>query len=204
MNKDLIKAVAVTAELTGTDLSETAADVMCKDLSIYPLQQVLGALTRCRKELRYKLTTADVISRLEDGRPMVEQAWAMIPQNEDDSVVWTAEMAEAYGAAAPLLKGGDAIAARMAFKQVYEKIVQLARDEGRPVKWVPSFGFDKAGREDAVIAAVEKGRMTRQRAIGLIPYSDRLHGGEPQLENVAKIKQIAATTRKLGYEKQEN
>jgi len=200
MNKDLIKAVAVTAELTGTDLSETAADVMCQDLSVYPLEQVLGALTRCRKELRYKLTTADVISRLEDGRPMVEQAWAMIPQNEDDSVVWTTEMAEAYGAATPLLKSGDAIAARMAFKQVYEHACQIARDEGTPVVWNPSFGFDKTGREDAVIEAVKLGRLTYERAVGLIPYSTRLHGDEPQLESLNKIKQIVATAGKLGYD----
>ena len=55
---DLIDALAVTAELTGTDLTKAAVKVMARDLRVYPLGQVLGALTRCRRELKGRLTIA--------------------------------------------------------------------------------------------------------------------------------------------------
>src|SRR3972149_3860069 len=46
----LLEALAVTAELTGTELSEAAAKVMHNDLTAYPLGQVLSSLHRCRRE----------------------------------------------------------------------------------------------------------------------------------------------------------
>ena len=79
---ELLQALAVTAELTGTELSEPAARVMANDLAAYPVQQVLGALTRCRRELKGRLTVAAILERLDDGRPGPNEAWAMIPQDE--------------------------------------------------------------------------------------------------------------------------
>src|ERR1043165_278765 len=124
MSTLLLKAIAVTAELTGTTMSEAAASVMAEDLTRYPENQVLVALTRCRRELRGRLTIADVIQRLDDGRPGPEEAWAMIPQDEAPSVVWTQEMASAFGIALPLMD--DPVAARMAFKEAYAKAVAKA------------------------------------------------------------------------------
>ena len=91
----LLKAIAVTAELTGTTQSAAAAEIMAQDLARFPESQVLSALTMCRRELKGRLTIADVIQRLDDGRPGAEEAWAMIPKSEGSTVVWTAEMAHA-------------------------------------------------------------------------------------------------------------
>src|SRR6185436_1156205 len=114
----MLEAIAVTCELTSTSLSEAAIRVMVDTLSQYPEPQVLGALKKCCKELRGKLTLADILTRLDDGRPGVEEAWAMLSRvlgNEQASLVWTEEMREAYGVVAPL--ADDPIAARMAFKE---------------------------------------------------------------------------------------
>ena len=81
LDNELAEALAVTAELTGTELSVAAAKVMATDLAAYPRQQVLGALARCRRELKTRLTMAAVIERLDDGRPGAEEAWAMIPKS---------------------------------------------------------------------------------------------------------------------------
>lgn len=164
----LVEALAVTAELTGTRLSDAAAEVMAADLARFPLPQVLEALTRCRRELKYRLTIAEVVSRLDDGRPGVEEAWAMIPKSEGDSVVWTAEMAAAFGIAVHLI-GSDDIAARMAFKEAYAKAISEARNVGTPVKWMLSLGQDASGREGALMLAVEKGRITADQAHRLVP-----------------------------------
>ncbi|SET40830.1 hypothetical protein SAMN05216326_12539 [Nitrosomonas marina] len=168
-SEELLKAIAVTAELTDTDLSEAAARVMADDLSEYPEDQVLKALVKCRREVKGRLRISDVVSRLDDGRPGPEEAWAMIPHNERDSVVWTEEMAEAYGIAAPLINDGDRVQARMAFLETYKDRCEKARSEKLPVKWSPSLGFDKNGRERVLLEAVEKGRLSHDHVVGLLP-----------------------------------
>ena len=199
MDVKLIKAVAVTAELLGTELSDVAAEVMCSDLSAYPLDQVLASLVRCRKEIKTRLTTADVIERLDDGRPLPDVAWAMIPKNEEDSVVWSDEMAEAYGACYSLFyEGVNNIQARMAFIQRYKQLVSDSRDQCKPVHWEPSFGFDKASRDHAVCAAVDQGRITKERGLELSPESPLLlPSGSPRNAATNIIKSFAKKVKRL-------
>lgn len=164
---ELIKALAVTAELTGTELTRAAAEVFAEDLSRYPLHQVLGALERCRRELKTRMVLADVISRLDDGRPGAEEAWSMVPKSEADSVVWNDEISEAYGVASALLDH-DPIGARMAFKETYTAIVARARDRGEQPRWWPSYGREKSGRALAVRQAAERNRIPRERAMQML------------------------------------
>ena len=165
----LIQALTVVVELTGTDLSQMAARVMANDLAQFPEDQVLGALNRCRLELKGRLTIADVLQRLEDGRPAPEEAWSLIPRDEASSAMWTAEMREAFGVAYPLL-GDNLVQARMAFIERYKLAVQKAREAARPVEWEFSPGTDKAGRELVLLDAAEKGRISASGAAALLPY----------------------------------
>lgn len=164
----VIEAIAVTAELCGRTFTPAAAAVFAGDLDGFPEAAVLGALTRCRKEVKGFMTLQDVVSRIDDGRPGVEQAWAMIPMDEGQSVVWTDEMAAAWGIAAPLLYEGDKIGARMAFKETYAKGVAEARDKLRPAKWTASIGGDVHGRSAALVEAVRLGRISMDHAIVVI------------------------------------
>lgn len=175
----LIDGLAVTAELTGTELSKAAVKVMALDLAAYPLPQVLGALTRCRRELKGRLTVAAVIERLDDGRPGPNEAWAMIPQDEEGSVVWTEEMAQAFGIAAPLISQDQIIAARSAFIEAYQARVATARADRVPPKWTPSLGHDVSGRETALRDAEQKGRLTRDHVALLLPNLPPVH---PKIE----------------------
>lgn len=163
---DVLKALAVTAELTGTQLSEAAARVFAADLAAYPPEQVLGALNRCRRELRNRLTVADVVARLDDGRPTPDEAWAKIPQDEAQSAVITEEMAAAWGIAR---EAGDRVSARMAFLSAYRRLVQEARDAGTRIHWFPSLGHDPHGRTAALEEAVRLGRLTQEHAERLLP-----------------------------------
>lgn len=165
----LLQALAVTAELSGTELSEAAARIMADDLGQYPHAQVMVALTRCRRELRGRLTIAAILERLDDGRPGPNEAWAMIPQDEGGSVVWTDEMAQAYGVAAPLLGEKQIIAARSAFVETYERLVSLARADVKPARWTPSLGWDRTARAGALETAARLGRITEQQAAALLP-----------------------------------
>jgi hypothetical protein len=86
-----------------------------------------------------------------------------------DSAAMTLEMQEAIAVASPLLEDGDSIAARMAFKETYERIVSKSRADRVPVRWSVSLGFDKQGREPAISEAVRKQRITIDHAIKLLP-----------------------------------
>lgn len=167
----LLQAIAVAAELTGTELSETAARVMASDLAQYPEDQVLGALTRVRREVKGKMTIKDVLDRLDDGRPGPEEAWASVPRDESLTVVWTEETIEAWGTAQALIREGETVAARMAFLEAYRQRAQAARDAGRPVRWVVSMGSDAHGRETALLAAVERGQLSADHVAGLLPHA---------------------------------
>jgi hypothetical protein len=194
MTIELLKAIAATAELTGTSLSVEAVNMMLDDLQGYGEQNVLKSLSRCRKEVRGRLTLADIISRIDDGRPGMEKAWAMLPKEESSSCLWTDEMRVAFGAASPLINDGDMIGARMAFKEEYDKQTTAARDEKRPVKWTVSFGFDVQHREDVLLDGVDKKMITAQQAAKMLPNSERLaymaDGINPLLENQNKIKNL--------------
>lgn len=171
MSIAILEALGVTAELTGTDITTAALRVMEQDLDAYPEEAVLQALSRCRKELSGRLTLAAIIQRVQelDGRPGPEEAWGMIPKDESGSVIWTDEMAQAFGNCYQLLDDGDHIAARMAFVESYRTLVRQAREFKNPVKWTPSFGHDPSLREGAILKAVELGRLPVQRACALLP-----------------------------------
>lgn len=172
MNK-LLEQIAVTAELMGSTISPTAAAVMAKDLQEYPASIVYDALTRVRRESKGRFTLAAVIEQIEflqpDGRPGAEEAWAMIPKDENSSAVMTDEMAEAYGIVANLINEGESVAARMAFKEAYIRIVEKNKRNKIAQKWFPSLGNDKEERVAVIAEAVRLGRLSTTHAIGILP-----------------------------------
>lgn len=167
--KSILEAVTVTAELTGTELSSTAKAAMADELSVYPVDAVLGALRRCRREIKGRLTFADIVTRLDDGRPGAEEAWALYPKDEFGSAAVTSEMHLAMASAWPLIQEGDKIAGRMAFKESYERITAQNRAAGVPVKWEVSLGHDVSEREAALVDAVQRNRIGVDRAVALLP-----------------------------------
>jgi hypothetical protein len=155
--------------------------VLVADLAQYPEAMVLAALNRCRRELKSRLTLADVLLRLEDGRPGPEEAWSMVPRDEAVSAFWTPEMREAYAAASPLIEAGEYVQARMAFLERYRVLVQQARDSRLPVTWEFTPGTDKCGRELVLLDAAQKGRISGEGARALLPH----HRGEGRDEGIA-------------------
>lgn len=175
----LLEHIAATAELMNHAISPAAAAMMAKDLSAYPQQVVFEALRAVRNS-KSRFTQDAVIAEIErlqpDGRPGPDEAWAMMPRDEDTSVVMTEEMAQALHIAQPLLDEGDQIAARKAFIEAYKRIVDTAKRAGMPPKWFPSLGHSKDGREAALIEAVRLGRMNSEHAIALLPPDSAVKG----------------------------
>lgn len=167
--EDVVKAITVTVELTQTEMSVPARVAMAEDLALYPEVAVLSALRRCRREVRGKLTLADVLTRLDDGRPGAEEAWALYPKDEYGSAAVTTEMQLAMSAAWPLVKDGDPIAGRMAFLEKYRAIIAENRAASIPVKWEVTLGSDVGGREAALVDAVQRKRIGLDHALKLLP-----------------------------------
>ena len=197
LNPEIVKAVVVTSELTGSTLSEAGIEAMVEHLSGYPVAIVLKALHRCRLELRGGLTLGAVMDRLDDGHPGPETAWVMVAGlGEDDSVVWTDEMAAAYG----LVRGmRDRVAGRLAFVEDYRKRLADARQEQRPPRWWASIGWDAAGRAGAIIEAVERKRLTEGEARALLPEHEWLGGSQPALTDGREAARslVSSLTRRL-------
>lgn len=184
---ELLKGIVITAEVCGTELSKAAAEVMVRELETYPEAAVVSALKRCRREVKGRLSLASVVERIDDGHPGVEEAWAMCPRDEDQTVVWTDEMAEAYGSVMELIVAGDTIAARMSFKERYAALVRQSRDDKRPARWVVSLGHDVNSRSAPLLEAVDKGRLPADTAHQLVAS---LPDGERATEALALVSDV--------------
>jgi hypothetical protein len=170
LNPRIIEAVAVTAELTGSKLSPRAKEAMVTHLSQYREVEVLTALRRCELELKFPLTLAAVMERLDDGHPGPETAWAMVAKlTEDDTIVWTEEMAAAYGLVQHL---DDRVAARMAFLEQYREKLAIARAGHRPPAWIASLGWDPTKREGVIKAAVAEGKLLPAATRSMLPPAE--------------------------------
>ena len=172
MNGQLVERLVLTAEACGTNLTDGAAALIASELATYDQNQVAGALRKCLRDLKGRLSLAAIIERLDDGRPGPDEAWSMMPFDESQTVVWSAEMSSALGIVQPLLDEGDKVGARMAFRECYTRLVAEARDARKPVNWTASLGHDKAGRDGALMAAVDRGHLSIAHANSLgLSYS---------------------------------
>ena len=183
-NRRLTDAISITAEVCGQALSPAAAEVLAEDLADFDEALILAALARCRMELQGPLKISDILARISDGRPDTDEAWAMLPQNEWASVVWTDEMAKAWGVATPLLEAGDAGNARAAFREVYDKAVLEARIRHEPPHWTPSLGRDVAERERTLLDALCKHRLSAAHVAQLLLSTSASMGAEKTVEQV--------------------
>jgi hypothetical protein len=185
------------AAVAGRELNEFAWAMFWADLESFNESEVLSALERFRREAKGFPCLADIIERIDDGRPGPEEAWAMLPKSEAATVVWTVEMQEAYGIVRELLDR-DEIAARKAFLEAYERLTATARAARRPAQWSASLGHDKHARSTVLIEAVRKGRLSHAQAEAFLPAPEipkqkQLTGPvEPELSAVDPVVMIAA------------
>ncbi|QQX60922.1 hypothetical protein [Pseudomonas chlororaphis] len=164
----LASAICATAEAMGQEMNPGTAAMMAEDLCAYPVPIVKAALKACRFEVKGKLAMVDILSRvqLKDGRPGKDEAWsiALLASDEIETVVMTAEIQQAMTAAAPILRLGDKVGARMAFNSAYDRLVATARAEAIPTAWSVSLGFDPGRRVIAIESAVRMQLITQQSA----------------------------------------
>lgn len=138
-------------------------------LRAHSFEVVSGAFTaHCQdpQRGRFPPVPADILAQIErasddDGRPGPEEAWAIALQAADEvrTVVWTPEIAEAWGVARIVHRGGDEVGARMAFREAYSRLVVDARKRREPATWSPTLGSDPRMRDEALRVAIDAGKL---------------------------------------------
>lgn len=169
-NALLITAMAVYER----QITAALGDLFFAALGKYSMDQVREAMAHHLQDPvdgKFSPKPADLIRQIEgvkaeDGRPGKDQAWsiALCSLDDDETVLLTPEILAALDTAKPLLEMRDKVAARMAFVEVYEKLVARARGEGRPVEVTISLGDDKARRQLAVEDGLRRGMLTSAQA----------------------------------------
>lgn len=173
-------------------------DAWTDTLAHYPLQVIRQAFAAyCTEEDRYAPIPAAIAKRckLMDGRPGAEEAWAiaLASRDEADTVVWTAEIAEAFGVCATILNSGDEVGARMAFKEAYTRLVTAARGARKPAHWSVSLGWDMRKREAAVTKAANAGLLPAPQVRALLPHrAEPTDATQPAPKGLAMVKEAIA------------
>ena len=174
-DEKIMQAIAVTAELTGTQLSDNAMLVMAEDLLAYPLDKVLIALERCRRELKGRLTQAAILERVDDGWQSTEEAFNTLVagwESEHLSILTTHTAMHAAESASALFNAGDKYRAGLAFKTAYERIVSEKKAKGIQPDWYVSAGLDKEQLAQLVTEAAATGKITNDYALALLPAGE--------------------------------
>ena len=163
----------------GVTQSPTAKAMFFRALATHSIEAVLAGFdghTKDSQRGRFMPMPADILAQIEgmaadDGRPGAEEAWAlsMRASDETETLVWTDEMAQAWMVCQPVMKMGDKVGARMAFKESYNRQVEDARRARRSVVWTTSLGHDSTKRHAALVNAETMGLLGAGEALRLAP-----------------------------------
>lgn len=123
----------------------------------------------------------------QDAWLTADEAWATVPKSESDSAAMCDETASALLVANDLINNGDMIAARRAFIDHYNRLVDQAKHENRKPKWFPSYGSEKETRYIADSQIVERNNL-------MLPQEERK--ALPTAKKQAEYKSLQNTSAK--------
>lgn len=180
-------------------------DIWFKQLEPFPPATIAAAFADYRDDRPDHAPVPNSIAsrcRLLDGRPNENEAWAVAitSQDERESVVWTEEMRDAFMLCKPLIEKGDEVAARMAFKDTYSRLVSSARAANRPASWNVSEGWDKDRRQIAVARAASTGLLPAPPSHLMIESNlppARPEGLKRVLEEICKLEDPLVKAQRL-------
>ena len=173
----LARMIAVISAEYGVEFEKVKIDLWMNALSPFPpqiIERAVYAHVQNPDRGRYAPRLAEIIGNCDDLSPGAkwigaEEAWSSMPRGEGESAMLTNEAAEALAAANDLIAAGDKVAARMAFKEAYERLVAKAKMEGRRPAYFFSAGRDADGREKVLVDALRTGLIAPDHALKLLP-----------------------------------
>lgn len=167
---DLMKMLLIQFEMKEQAASKDMVRYMINELSAYGFDQVMNALQKLGKESVFKVNLAEIIKRIDDGRPSAQIAWTECPKSEFESKVLTTEQNQAFCEVINQYDSGDKVGAKFAFIERYNQLIDESKAKANPVTYCLASGFDKQGRKDAVYEAVQSGKLLKKTACHMLGY----------------------------------
>lgn len=199
----VVDTLTVASEVMGQELSGAAMQMILMSLERYEFNAVIQAIHDTVKKCKFKLTLAEIVSRIRDGRPTADEAWQEVyMMSESDSKVMTVEQQQAYCSVSTQLQDPSTtnlINAKKSFVDKYNRLCEKAKDEGVPVSYNVSWGRGEAGRVAAVTEAVALGKIGRQDAVRLLPHHEEVILGLPVPETDQNgLKRLTGMIKRIG------
>lgn len=177
--------VALSAALSVYDKPPVDEDVFKIWMSVlgqYSLEQVRKALRAHVSSSRFAPKPVDIVDMIhkQDGHLSADEAWPQVIKAADENVslIWTDEMQQAWFHCKPIFDAGDEVGARMAFRQLYTRLLEDARMKGVPAKPFPTLGFDVDSRVEVIQKAESMGLITHEQAQRQLPSPQPDEGDE--------------------------
>lgn len=173
----------------GKEKNTEALKFFFKALSGYDIEIVHSAFQSHVLHCRFFPTIADIRERISLmapvlARPGPDEAWALIPKDEEDSAILTDEMLSAWAAVHKLYESEGPIPARMAFIGIYNRKLAEAEAMGIPVRWSISQGWDKLKLAGVISEGIRLGKITKDQAQ---PYLHQLEHDATQTIGIAGL-----------------
>lgn len=178
------KFVLSAFEQGGTQVTPDFARLLKIAFAQVDSNTLMQATVEAMKTAKGRLTIAEIqkhvdllASRTPDKHPSAEEAWALIPKNENDTVHVTNEMRDAMhrGGVNDFLERSDFIGAERAFKKLYDENVAKSRATGRSPIWHIELGHDPSLRVMGLERAISKGVINSTEAIGHDPANEAIY-----------------------------
>jgi len=175
-----------TMETYNRPISPAALGIWWNVLASYDLGAVQAAFHRHITDPdqgRFPPTPAAIVAQMGDAAGVIgaDEAWSLVIEAMDEAatVVVTDLMLEALSVSQARAQWQyDKVGARMAFKSAYDRLMGVARIQGRKPVWQVSVGWDAERRADAVRLAMEGGRLTTDQARRFLPPPDITSEGQ--------------------------
>lgn len=204
INNEFLAIIGGLFEVYNQDISQVKINIYWSTLGQYPIQSLKAAANAWVRKSGFMPKPADLIKILggSNRHLSADEAWALaiMASDEANTIVWTKEMAQAWGLAQVVYNNGDHIGARRTFIERYERLVDESTLFNKPIEIFVSLGFDKSKRIEAINNAVFSGLLAYDKAAHYLPkpdnnvamLEDKLCSSKStiQLQQLAKVKQI--------------
>jgi len=189
MKNEISQAIALlTAEYDMPAFDGSRLAMWFYKLSSYPKGSVMKSAQHFIATSKFKPQLSEIIHGCEIQCPGTwlgaDEAWAKMPQSESESALMTNEISQAMSYATPLLEQGESNAARMAFRDAYDRLIERAKLEGRKPVYFLSSGSDRGGRESVLCDAVKDGLISIDHAVKILPSAQKTFCEFPALLSI--------------------
>lgn len=180
--KQFKEKLTAVLNIYGVDTGKSVLGVWWIALKNYPYEIISKAIDYHVQHGKFAPKPADILELIKsrDGRPTADEAWSIAVRSTDEyvTIAWSDDIAQALSmGASDLLNDGDTIAARMAFRASYDRIIQDARDNGIAVNWSISLGHDVSSRNAEIEKAELSGLISHDKA-KLLMTNDSTENGK--------------------------